>query len=469
MTSGFLTEDFLLHSPMARTLFHDHAKDLPIYDYHCHIPVNEIAEDKNFENITRIWLNGDHYKWRAMRTNGVDERFITGNATDREKFEAWAATVPATLRNPLYHWTHLELRRFFGVQELLDAHSAGSVYERCSSMLQEPELSTRGILKKMNVRLVCTTDDPLDDLKHHRGMYEEEFSIKVYPAFRPDMGMAVERPEDFNAWVDRLEAVSGKSLGTFTEYLGAIRGRHDFFHRWGCRLSDHGIDEPYAAAYTDAEIEAIFDRARGRRELTEEGILKFKSCMLYEFALMDHERGWAQQYHFGALRSANSRLHAQLGRDCGFDSIGDFEMARPLARFLDRLDAQDKLAPTILYNVNPQDNEVMATMTGNFMDGSKPGKMQFGSGWWFLDQKDGMTRQLEALSNMGLLSRFVGMLTDSRCFLSYPRHEYFRRVLCNLLGEDVERGELPDDEELLGGMVEDICWNNAKNYFGMEV
>ena len=469
MTSGFLTEDFLLHNPMARTLFHDHASGLPIYDYHCHLPVNEIAEDKNFENITRIWLNGDHYKWRAMRTNGVDERFITGNATDREKFEAWAATVPATLRNPLYHWTHQELRRFFGVQELLDAHSAGSVYERCSSMLQEPELSTRGILKKMNVRLVCTTDDPLDDLKHHRGMYEEEFSIKVYPAFRPDMGMAVERPEDFNAWVDRLEAVSGKSLGTFTDYLGAIRQRHDFFHRCGCRLSDHGIDEPYAAAYTDAEIEAIFDRARGRRELTEEGILKFKSCMLYEFALMDHERGWAQQYHFGALRSANSRLHAQLGRDCGFDSIGDFEMARPLARFLDRLDVQDKLAPTILYNVNPQDNEVMATMTGNFMDGSKPGKMQFGSGWWFLDQKDGMTRQIEALSNMGLLSRFVGMLTDSRCFLSYPRHEYFRRVLCNLLGEDVERGELPDDEELLGGMVEDICWNNAKNYFEMEV
>ncbi len=467
--SPFLTDDFLLHSPVARQLYHEYAKGMPIYDYHCHLPPNEIAEDRQFENLTQVWLQGDHYKWRAMRANGVPERFITGDASDKEKFEAWAATVPATLRNPLYHWTHLELRRYFGVEELLGPQNAAEIYDRCSEMLRDPEFSVRSLLTRMNVRLVGTTDDPVDDLRHHQQIAADNFAVKILPAFRPDAAMNVTNPEAFNGYLSRLEAASGQSIRDLSEYLAAIQQRHNFFHANGCRLSDHGLDEPYAAEYTEVEINTAFNRIRGGQALSETEILKFRSCILYEFAVMDHAAGWIQQYHLGALRNNNQRLLGKLGPDTGFDSIGDRPLAQALSRFLDRLDANDQLAPTLLYNLNPRDNEVVATMIGNFMDGSKPGKIQFGSGWWFMDQKDGMIRQINTLSNMGLLSRFVGMLTDSRSFLSYPRHEYFRRILCNLLGEDVVNGELPEDFDLLGGLVQDVCWNNAVNYFGMDV
>jgi glucuronate isomerase len=467
--NAFMTENFLLHSPVAERLYHDHAREMPIYDYHCHLPVEEIAQNRQFDNLTQIWLDGDHYKWRAMRANGVLEQLITGDADDRQKFAAWAATVPATLRNPLYHWTHLELRRTFGIEDLLNAESADRIYDQCSEMLRDPAFSTRGLLRSMNVRLVCTTDDPVDDLQHHQQIAVDNFDVKVYPAFRPDAALGIHAVDTFNAWIARLEKSSGTSVGRLDDFRAAIQQRHAHFHATGCRLSDHGIDEPYAAAYTEQELNATFDKARAGNACNANEILQFRSAMLYEFAVMDHAQGWVQQYHLGALRNVNSRLLGTLGPDTGFDSIGDFDMARPLARFLDRLDAEDKLAPTVLYNLNPRDNEVMATMIGNFMDGSRPGKLQFGSGWWYLDQKDGMTRQINALSNMGLLSRFVGMLTDSRSFLSYPRHEYFRRVLCNLLGKDVVNGELPEDFDLLGGLVQDVCWNNAVNYFGMDV
>ena len=467
--TAFMTENFLLQSPVAERLYRDYAREMPIYDYHCHLPVQEIAQDRQFENLTQIWLHGDHYKWRAMRANGVAERLVTGDADDREKFSAWAATVPATLRNPLYHWTHLELRRTFGVEELLNAENGERIYDHCSAMLREPDLSTRGILRKMNVRVVCTTDDPVDDLQHHQQIAADGFEVKVYPAFRPDAALGVHDSDRFNAWVARLEDASGIAVGSLDDFRAAIQQRHAHFHANGCRLSDHGIDEPYAAEYTEQDLSSSFDKVRAGTELAVDEVLRFRSAMMYEFAVMDHARGWVQQYHLGALRNVNSRLLGSLGPDTGFDSIGDFEMARPLARFLDRLDAEDKLAPTVLYNNNPRDNEVMATMIGNFMDGSRPGKLQFGSGWWYLDQKDGMTRQINALSNMGLLARFVGMLTDSRSFLSYPRHEYFRRLLCNLLGEDVVNGEVPEDYDLLGRLVQDVCWNNAVNYFGMDV
>ncbi len=470
MSNNFLTDDFLLHTPMARTLYHEHAKGMPIYDYHCHLPVDEIASNRSFENLTQVWLSGDHYKWRAMRANGVSERLITGVASDWDKFEAWAATVPDTLRNPLYHWTHMELKRPFGVTTLLGPDTARDVYDTCGAMLQQPEFSTRGLFKQMNVKVVCTTDDPVDSLEHHIAMRSgDDFGTKVYPAFRPDMGMAVDRPEAFNAWVDRLEVASGIDCTDFDSYMNALRQRHDFFHEQGCRLSDHGLERAYADDFTAKEIADIFDRVRSGSVLAEGDVHKFWSCMLLEFARMDAAKGWVQQFHMGALRGVNTRLLNQLGPDTGFDSIGDFEMAKPLGAFLDKLDQTNELTKTILYNLNPRDNDLFATMIGDFQDGSVPGKMQYGSGWWFLDQKTGMIDQLNSLSNMGLLSRFIGMLTDSRSFLSYPRHEYFRRILCGLLGEDVANGELPDDVEMLGAMVRNICWENAVGYFDMDV
>ena len=468
MDSAFLTEDFLLHNDVARTLYHEHAANMPIYDYHCHLPPDEIAADRKFDNLTQVWLDGDHYKWRAMRTNGIEERFITGDASAEEKFQAWARTVPATLRNPLYHWTHLELRKPFGISDLLNESSASDIYSRCGEMLQQDEFSTRGILEQMNVRLVCTTDDPVDSLEHHIQMNDDTFATRVYPAWRPDKGMGAERAADFNAWVDRLETASGIEIRDFDSYMEALQNRHDFFHETGCRIADFGVNEPYAADYNSSEIASIFDTMRAGQDPAPADLLKFRSCMLYEFAVMNHKRDWTQQYHLGALRNNNSRLLGDLGPDTGFDSIGDYSMGTALSRVLDRLDSGNQLTRTILYNLNPRDNALFATMIGNFQDGSIPGKMQWGSGWWFMDQKDGMIDQLNALSNMGLLSRFVGMLTDSRSFLSYPRHEYFRRILCALLGEDVVRGELPADMELLGQLVEDVCWNNAVSYFGLE-
>jgi len=467
----FLTEDFLLKTQTARALYHDFAENMPIFDYHCHLPVAEIAANKTFENLTDIWLRGDHYKWRAMRANGIAERLITGDASDFEKFQAWAGTVPKTLRNPLYHWTHLELKRYFDVAgKLLNPETAKDIYDTCTRMLQTSDFSTRSILQRMNVRVVCTTDDPTDSLEHHLKLEAERgFTVKVLPAFRPDKALGVESPRDFNKWVGRLEASAGLAIKSFDSFLEAIRRRHDFFHQAGCRLSDHGIEHPYAQGFTLKDVRKVFEKARQGRKPTPSETLKYKSAVMLELARMDTERGWTQQFHFGALRNANSKAMATLGPDTGYDTIGDFEMARALARFLDGLEREGRLAKTILYVMNSRDNEVVATAIGCFQDGSLPGKMQFGSAWWFNDQKDGIERQINTLSNMGLLSRFVGMLTDSRSFLSYPRHEYFRRVLCNLLGNDVENGELPDDMELLGGMVKDICFRNAAAYFGIEV
>jgi len=471
MGDVFMIEDFLLESDAARRLYHDYAEDLPIIDYHCHLPPEQIATDHRFANLTQIWLYGDHYKWRAMRACGVDERYCTGDASDWEKFEKWAETVPKTLRNPIYHWTHLELKRPFGITDrLLNPSTAKKIWETCNGKLAEPEFSCRGIMKQMKVVLVCTTDDPTDSLEHHAAIAaDEDFDIQVLPAWRPDKGMAVENPEAFNGWVDKLGAAADVDIKDFAAYMEALRKRHDFFAQHGCRLSDHGVETAYAEDYTEPEIGQIFAKVRGGAAPDELECRKFKSAMLYEFGLMDHEKGWVQQFHMGALRNNSSRLFAQLGPDTGFDSIGDFEVARPLSKLLDRLDRDDRLAKTILYNMNPRDNAVLATMIGNFQDGSVPGKMQFGSGWWFLDQLDGMTRQIEDLSNMGLLSQFVGMLTDSRSFLSYPRHEYFRRLLCNILGSDISRGLIPGDYGLVGDMVRDICYSNAARYFGFDV
>lgn len=461
----FMDNDFLLHSDVAKELYHNHAAKMPIFDYHCHINPKEIAEDKQFKNMTEIWLYGDHYKWRGMRTNGVDERYCTGDASDWEKFEKWAETVPNTLRNPLYHWTHLELKRFFGVEELLSPSTAKAIWEECNAKLQTPEYSCRGIIKMANVHTICTTDDPIDSLEYHRAIKADGFETKVLPAWRPDKAMAVENATSFNQYIDKLEDAAKTSISNFTELMAALDSRHEFFHANGCRLSDHGVETVVAEAYSEREIANIFEKVRGGSDLTPKEIRKFQSAMLYEFGIMDHSRGWTQQFHIGALRNNNTRLFNALGADTGFDSISDLAIARPLSKLLDRLDMENKLSKTILYNLNPRDNELIATMIGNFQDGSVPGKMQFGSGWWFLDQKDGMEKQINALSNLGLLSRFVGMLTDSRSFLSYTRHEYFRRTLCNLLGNDVENGEIPYDMELLGTMVENICFNNAKEYF----
>ncbi|MBE0585717.1 MAG: glucuronate isomerase [Desulfofustis sp.] len=466
----FLSEDFLLHTPSAQRLYHDYAAGMPIFDYHCHLPPADIAADRRFANLTAAWLNGDHYKWRAMRANGIDESLITGSADDRDKFRAWAATVPKTLRNPLYHWTHLELKRYFGIDKvLLDATTADSIFDRCSELLRQDAYSVRSLLRRMNVSVVCTTDDPLDNLEHHRALRDDSsFPVAVLPAFRPDRALAVEDPAAFNEWVDRLAALADREIGTYAAFLEALAERHAFFHEMGCRLSDHGLEEPYAEDYDDQTLARIFAALRSKREVSIAEARIFKSALLVELAVMDHQRGWTQQFHFGALRNTNTSAMRTLGPDTGYDSIGDFTMARSLARFLDRLETRGSLAKTILYVLNPRDNELIATMIGNFQDGRCPGKMQFGSGWWFNDQKDGMQRQLNALSNMGLLSRFVGMLTDSRSFLSYPRHEYFRRVLCDLFGTDMENGEVPADFELIGETIKDICYRNATAYFGID-
>ncbi len=462
----FIHDHFLLHSEIARELYHKHAAKMPIFDYHCHIPPQDIATDRQFINLTQIWLYGDHYKWRAMRTNGVDEKFCTGTASDWEKFEKWAETVPHTLRNPLYHWTHLELKRFFGIDKLLCPATAREIWEECNQKLNTPQYSVRNIIRMANVHTICTTDDPVDSLEHHRAIKADGFEVNVLPAWRPDKAMMVEDPSYYNGYLDQLADAAGLEIGSFDQLMTALDKRHQFFHENGCRLSDHGLETAYAEEYTLEQIRGIFSKIRQGIQLSKEEILKFKSAMLVEFGILDHHRGWTQQFHLGALRNNNSRLFRKLGPDTGFDSIGDFEIARPLSRLLDRLDDNNQLAKTILYNLNPRDNELMGTMIGNFQDGSVPGKIQYGAGWWFLDQKDGMKKQIQALSNLGLLSRFVGMLTDSRSFLSYTRHEYFRRTLCNILGNDVVRGEIPQDMELLGQMVENICFNNAFNYFG---
>jgi glucuronate isomerase len=467
----FITDDFLLETKESRRLFHDYAADLPIIDYHCHLPPADVATDKRWENLTQIWLYGDHYKWRAMRTNGVEERYCTGKASDLEKFEKWAATMPYLLRNPLYHWTHLELARYFNISDrLLSPDTAKEIWTRCNRELAKPAFSCRGLMKRFNVQVVCTTDDPTDTLEHHQAIAKDKsFKVQVLPTWRPDKGMAVDNPKGFNAWVDKLAERTNVDIRDFDSFTKALRKRHEFFHSLGCRLSDHGLDTAYAADFTESEMRAFFKQIRSGKALDGDQILKFKSGMLVEFGIMDHARNWTQQFHFGALRNNNSRLLAALGPDTGFDSIGDDAIGRALSRFLDRLNSSNQLTRTIVYNLNPRDNALLITMMGNFQDGSIPGKMQFGSGWWFLDQKDGMERQMEDLSQMGLLSRFVGMTTDSRSFLSYTRHEYFRRILCNKLGNDMARGLIPADMALVGQMVQDISYNNAARYFGFNV
>ena len=460
----FINDNFLLENKFAEELYHNYSKNQPIIDYHNHLNPQFITEDKIFDNITQVWINGDHYKWRAMRTLGVNEQFITGNGSDKDKFLNWAKTVPYTMRNPLYHWTHLELARYFDIYDLLNEKSAEKIYQEASEKINSQAYSTRNLLKKVNAELVCTTEDPIDTLEFHQKLNKNPFETKMSTAFRPDKAILISN-DGYNAYLDTLGDVSGLAINTYSDLCDALKKRIQFFHENGCKLSDHGLDQIYFENFTESEVNAIFKKKRENQTITTEEALKFQSAILLFLSETYHELGWVQQFHLGALRNNNARMHRILGPDTGWDSIGDYPQAQKLSSFLNALDSKDKLTKTIIYNLNPADNEVMATMIGNFNDGSVRGKVQFGSGWWFLDQKDGMTKQLNALSNMGLISCFVGMLTDSRSFLSFPRHEYFRRILCNLLGDDIQRGELPADMEWIGKMVSDISYNNAKEYF----
>ncbi|AWK06560.1 glucuronate isomerase [Flavobacterium crocinum] len=460
----FIHDNFLLENKYAEELYHNYSKNQPIIDYHNHLNPQFIAEDKIFDNITNVWINGDHYKWRAMRTLGINEQFVTGNGSDKDKFLNWAKTVPYTMRNPLYHWTHLELARYFDIYDLLNEKSAEKIYIETSEKVNSQAYSTQNLLKKVNAELVCTTEDPIDSLEFHKKFANNSTGIKMSTAFRPDKAILIAN-DGYNAYLDTLGDVSGIAINTFTDLQAALRNRIEFFNANGCKLSDHGLDQIYFEEFTESEIAATFKKKRENRIITPEEALKFQSAVLIFLCETYHEFGWVQQFHLGALRNNNARMHRILGPDTGWDSIGDYPQAQKLSGFLNALDSKDKLSKTIIYNLNPADNEVMATMIGNFNDGSVRGKVQFGSGWWFLDQKDGMTKQLNALSNMGLISCFVGMLTDSRSFLSFPRHEYFRRILCNLLGDEIKRGELPNDMEWIGKLVADISYNNAKEYF----
>ena len=466
---GFIHDDFLLTNRAAQRLYHTYAERQPILDFHCHLPPADIARDRRFSNLFEIWLEGDHYKWRAMRANGIDERYCTGDAAPEEKFRAWARTVPYTLRNPLYHWTHLELKRYFDIGELLDERSAGRIWERANEKLATPEFSVSGIFRKFNVMALCTTDDPADDLSCHRAIAASGAATRVFPAFRPDRALAVHAPGTFNPWVDRLAAAADIDVRSFGDFLDALKRRHDYFHQMGARVSDHGLDFVYSDICPERMAAGIFESARTGNAASAEERARFASFMMLFFGRLDAEKGWVKQLHLGARRSNNTRAQRALGPDTGFDSIGDWPQADALAVYLDRLEQEEALPKTIIYNANPRDNYAFAAMTGNFQDGRTAGKIQFGSGWWFLDQKEGMEMQLNALSNVGLLSRFVGMLTDSRSFMSYPRHEYFRRVLCNLIGRDIENGEIPDEDALVGPMIENICYGNAREYLGLDI
>lgn len=464
MKTKFIHDNFLLENKYAEELYHNYAKPQPIIDYHNHLPPQSIAEDTVFENISKVWINGDHYKWRAMRTLGINERFITGEASDKEKFLNWAKTVPHTMRNPLYHWTHLELARYFDIDALLSETTAEKIYEETKEKLNTQSYSCQNLLRKVNTEVVCTTEDPLDDLQHHKSIKQKGLDFTVSTAFRPDNAILISA-EGYNNYLDKLANVVGDSIDTYDQLCEALKSRIKYFHENGCRLCDHGLEQLYFENYTENEVKSIFKKKREGQLLTELEALKFQSSILIYLCELYHEYGWVQQFHLGALRNNNARMHRILGPDTGWDSIGDFPQAATLSKFLNALDSNDKLTKTIIYNLNPADNEVMATMIGNFNDGSIKGKVQFGSGWWFLDQKDGMEKHMNALSNMGLISCFVGMLTDSRSFLSFPRHEYFRRVLCNLLGKEIAKGELPNEMALVGKMVENISYHNAKEYF----
>jgi glucuronate isomerase len=461
---AFIKDDFLLTTKKAVKLYQKYAEAEPIFDYHCHIPPKDIAENRQFNNLFEIWLEGDHYKWRAMRSNGVAEKFVTGSATPEEKFKAWATTVPHTLRNPLYHWTHLELKRYFGINDLLSEKTAAKIWKQANAKLAMPAFTTQGILKKMKVKVVCTTDDPVDDLGHHRAFAKSGHPTKMLPAFRPDKALTVNQPAGFNQWVEQLAAAANVDINGFSAFISALEKRHEYFHSQNCRLSDHGLNHCFADFCSEKIAAGIFDKARKGEEVSPLEHSQFASFMMVFFGHLDAKRGWTKQLHLGALRNNNTRLLTQLGPDTGFDSIGDFPQASALSAYLNKLDSDNLLPKTIIYNVNPADNYAFATMIGNFQDGTIPGKVQFGSGWWFLDQKEGMEWQLNALSNLGLLSRFIGMITDSRSFMSYPRHEYFRRVLCNLIGRDIKNGLIPNDDKLVGPMIKNICYANARNY-----
>jgi glucuronate isomerase len=467
---GFIHEDFLLHSETARRLYHEYAAGEPILDYHSHLPPADISANRRFHNLFEIWLEGDHYKWRAMRADGIPEKYCTGNAPPFEKLLAWAKAVPNTLRNPLYHWTHLELKRYFGIDELLDEKSARSIWDRANKLLEEDDsLTARGIMKRFKVQAQCTTDDPCDDLSYHKAISASETAFRVYPTFRPDKSLLVNQPAAFNPWVDRLAAASKISIASFTHFLDALKQRHDTFHVAGGRLSDHGLNHCHARPCSEQAAAGIFEKAQAGHAASPEEHDGFASFLMLYFGHLDAKRGWTKQLHLGALRSANTRRLKELGPDTGFDSIGDWSQASALSKYMDLLEQEHALPKMVIYNVNPADNYVLATAIGNFQDGSVAGKIQFGSGWWFLDQKEAIEWQVNALSNTGLLSRFIGMLTDSRSFMSFPRHEYFRRVLCNLLGHDMESGEIPKDEKLVGGMVRNICFGNAERFLGLEL
>ncbi len=466
---NFIHEDFLLHSKTARRLYHDYAAAEPILDYHSHLSPADIAADRRFGNLFEIWLEGDHYKWRAMRANGISERFCTGNATPREKFDAWARTVPFTLRNPLYHWSHLELKRYFGIDRLLDESSAGAVWKQANSLLSTGELTAQGILRKFKVRALCTSDDPCDDLRYHRRLAASELGFRVYPTFRPDKAFLVNDPVAFNAWIRRLETASDIEISSLPSFLDGLKHRHDFFHATGARLSDHGLERCYATACSDRRAAAIFRKTRSGKAATMEEHDQFASYLMLFFGRLDAEKGWTKQLHLGALRAVNTRRVRELGRDAGFDAAGDWPQVESFCKYLDCLEREHALPKTIVYNLNPADNYAFATAIGSFQDGAIAGKIQLGSAWWFLDHKEGIEWQMNSLSNTGLLPRFVGMVTDSRSFMSFPRHEYFRRVLCDLLGREVENGDLPNDEKLLGSMVRNICFENARQYLGLDV
>ncbi len=466
----FLDENFLLNTETARRLYHEYAAIMPIFDYHCHLPVEDIAENKKFGNITEIWLKGDHYKWRAMRANGIGEKYITGAASDREKFDAWAATVPFTIGNPLYHWTHLELQRYFGIKELLSPDTADAVYRKTAEMLPTENFSVRQLIKKSNVTTICTTDDPVDSLEFHRMIAEDpSFNTTVLPSFRPDKALFFENPSALNTYLDSLSGSTGIEIHSYASYISALENRHDFFHNRGCRISDHALVTPVFHSAGEKTCSSLFEKVRSGKNLVKEEEEILKTAALLEIGRMNAEKKWTMQLHFGALRNINTKMYRTIGPDTGFDSIADGEMAFPLSRFLDTLNSAGTLPKTIIYTLNPRDNYLIGTMIGNFQGEGIPGKIQFGSGWWFNDQKDGMESQIHALANLGLLSRFVGMLTDSRSFLSYPRHEYFRRILCNIMGNWVENGEAPNDYDLLGRMVQDICFHNAVRYFAIDV
>ncbi|CAH0999973.1 Uronate isomerase [Neolewinella maritima] len=463
-TNPLVAPDFLLESAAARELYHDYAAGMPIMDYHCHLSPEQIATNHQFTSLTDVWLRGDHYKWRAMRANGIPESGITGSATDRQKHANWAATLPYTMRNPLYHWSHLELDRYFGISDLLGPDNADTIYDHVGNRLHEPKFRVRGLLEQMDVRIVCTTDDPTDSLEHHRALREEGYGIRVYPGFRPDKALAIDGA-GYNDYIDRLADVADRDIDSYTDLLEVLIQRIDYFHALDGRVADHGLTRLYDVDYTEGELTQVFARRRSGKNVTPHEAQVFQTAVLIELGKAYHQRGWVQQFHLGAMRNNNSRILDTLGADAGVDSIGDYRQAPGLQRLLNTLDTTDQLAKTIVYNLNPADNAVLATMVANFNDGSVAGKMQYGAAWWFLDQLDGMEDQLNVLSNMGLLSRFVGMLTDSRSFLSFPRHEYFRRLLCNMIGNDIGRGMLPDDRPFIGKMIQDICYTNALNYF----